>query len=159
MTKQCSSRKSWQEKLNDSKGLPKVIKINTKMARRWGSGTMAIPAPKNVDEIMQGIPAGKVITVNRIREKIAKKHKSTICCPLTAGIFTWIAANAAEEAKAEGKKHTTPYWRTLKSGGVLNDRYPGGREAQKRLLEKEGHEVIQKGKQYLVREFEKRLVT
>ena len=40
----------------------------------------------------------------------------------------------------------TPYWRTLKANGELNAKYPGGVEAQKEMLEKEGHTVIQKGR-------------
>ena len=46
-------RKSWQEKLADSKGLPKIIKIEGKMSKRWGTGTCVIPAPMEVDEIMR----------------------------------------------------------------------------------------------------------
>jgi rSAM/selenodomain-associated transferase 1 len=45
-------KKSWQEKLADSKGLPKVGEITGKMTRRWGTGTMVIPAPKEVDALM-----------------------------------------------------------------------------------------------------------
>ena len=67
------------------------------------------------------------------------------------------AANAAEEASREGKPLDIPYWRTLKSGGFLNPKYPGGQEAHKKLLEKEGYKVIQKGKNYLVQGFQKYL--
>ena len=49
-------RKSWQEKLADSKDLPKVVEINDKMSKRWGTGTVAIPAPKEVAEIMGKSP-------------------------------------------------------------------------------------------------------
>lgn len=51
-----------------------------------------------------------------------------------------------------------PYWRTLKSGGFLNTKYPGGQETHKSLLEKEGHKVIQKGKNFQVQDFQKHLV-
>jgi len=46
----------------------------------------------------------------------------------------------------------------LKTGGVINEKYPGGVEAQKKLLEKEGHRVVQKGKKYAVVNYEKSLV-
>lgn len=151
-------KKSWQEKLTDSKGLPKVEKITEKMSKRWGTGTVVIPAPKEVDEMMKRVPKGKLITINEIRNALAKKHGASIGCPITTGIFAHIAAHAAEEAKAEGKKDITPYWRTLKTGGIINEKYPGGIEAQKKLLEKEGHEVIQKGKKYMVADFEKHLL-
>jgi len=158
MSNKVKTPKSWQEKLADSKGLPKVEKITEKMSKRWGTGTVVIPAPKEVDEIMKKVPKGKLITINEIRAILAKKHGATIGCPMTTGIFAWIAANAAAEAAEEGKKNITPYWRTLKTGGVINEKYPGGVEAQKKLLEKEGHKVIQKGKKYVVVDFEKSLV-
>ncbi len=152
-------RKSWQEKLADSKGLPKVVEINDKMSKRWGTGTVCIPAPIEVDEIMRKVPRGKLITVNQIRETVARKHGATIGCPLTTGIFLNIAARAAEEAAAEGKKDITPYWRTLKSGGVLNEKYPGGVESQAAYLIEEGHAVeTGKGKKLKVKGFEKSLV-
>jgi alkylated DNA nucleotide flippase Atl1 len=152
------TRKSWQEKLADSKGLPKVEKITDKMSKRWGTGTVVIPAPKEIDAIMRKVPEGKLTTINEIREKLAKKHGATIGCPMTTGIFAWIAAHAAEEAAVEGKKNITPYWRTLKTGGVINEKYPGGVDAQEKLLEKEGHKIIKKGKKYVVVDFEKYLV-
>ena len=153
------TRKSWQEKLADSKGLPKVEKITDKMGQRWGTGTVVIPAPKEVDEIMKKVPEGKLITVSEIRKLLAKKHGATIGCPLTTGIFAWVAANAAEEAAAEGEKNTTPYWRTLKSGGELNEKYPGGIEAQAARLREEGHTIeLGKGKKPpRVKDFEKHL--
>jgi len=148
-------KKTAIEKLHESHGLPKVEKITGKMSRRWGTGTVAIPAPIEVDEIMKKVPKGKLITINEIRQIIAKKHKATIGCPITCGIFAWISAHAAEEEKAKGKKDITPWWRTLKSDGTLNEKYPGGQENQKKLLEKEGHKIIRKGKKYIVIDYEK----
>ena len=77
---------------------------------------------------------------------------------LRTDIFAWIAANAAEEQRMKGIKEITPYWRTLKAGGVINPKYPGGVERQKELLESEGHRVIRKGKKYIVADYEKALV-
>jgi alkylated DNA nucleotide flippase Atl1 len=153
-----TKKTTWVEKLNDSKGLPKVEKITDKMSKKWGTGTVVIPAPIEVDEIMRKVPTGKLTTINDIRATLAKKHKATIGCPMTTGIFAWIAANAAEEQKQSGEKGITPYWRTLKTGGVLNEKYPGGVEGQKLLLEREGHKVIKKVKKYAVLNYEKSLI-
>jgi len=60
---------------------------------------------------------------------------------MTTGIFAWVAAHAAAEAAAQGKQDITPYWRTLKSGGQLNEKYPGGLEAQAARLREEGHPI------------------
>jgi alkylated DNA nucleotide flippase Atl1 len=150
-------KKSWSEKLQDSKGLPKVEKITDKMSKRWGTGTVVIPAPMEVNEIMRRVPEGRLVTINDIRAFLAKKHGATIGCPITTGIFAWIAANTAEEEREKGEKSITPYWRVLKTGGVINEKYSGGVEAQKKLLEKEGHKVVQKGKKYVVVDYEKSL--
>jgi alkylated DNA nucleotide flippase Atl1 len=109
-----------------------------------------------VYELMGKIPEGKLITINDIRSALAKRHGATIGCPICTGIFARVAAGAAEEEQKQGKK-TIPYWRTLKAGGVINEKYPGGVEGQKRLLEKEGHTIIQKGKKYVVTNYERSL--
>ena len=151
------TKKSWREKLADSKGLPKVGQITGKMTQRWGTGTMVIPAPKEVDALMKKVPNGKLVTINELRASLAQQHKVSIACPITTGIFAWIAAHAAEEAAAAGKSNVTPYWRTLKSGGQLNEKYPGGIPRLKKRLEAEGHKVFKKGKRYFVADFEKAL--
>src|SRR6478672_7427431 len=51
-------RKSWTEKLADHKGLPKVSRIEGKLSKRWGEGTVVIPAPREVDEMMRQVPRG-----------------------------------------------------------------------------------------------------
>ena len=151
-------KKTWQEKLNDSKDLPKVIKLTAHQIKNLGKGTMAIPSPLEVNAIMKKVPTGKIITINKIREKVAKKHKATIGCPITTGIFSWIAAHAAEESKDQGKKNITPYWRTLKEGGVINEKYPGGIEQQAILLKSEGHHISQKGKNWIVDDWQQTLM-
>jgi alkylated DNA nucleotide flippase Atl1 len=150
-------KKTWCEKLQDTKGLPKVEKITGKMSKRWGTGTVVVPAPMEVNEIMRKVPKGKLTTINDIRVVLAKKHGATIGCPITTGIFAWIAANAAEEKREKGEKDITPYWRTLKTDGVINEKYPGGVEAQKKHLEKEGHKIVQKGKKCVVVDYDKSL--
>jgi hypothetical protein len=151
--------KNWRDKLNHPKqDLPRVERIEGTLRDKWGKGTCVIPAPIEVDQIMRRVPRGKLITINEIRQKLAKKHKATIGCPITTGIFAWIAANAAEEAVADGVKQITPYWRTLKTGGELNPKYPGGASGLKKKLQAEGHKIVRKGKRYLVADYEKKLV-
>ena len=147
-------RKSWREKLADDKGLPKTGRVEGRMTQRWGTGTMVIPAPREVDALMKTVPTGRLTTINELRSALARKHGVDIACPITTGIFAWIAAHAAEEDAADGRKRITPYWRTLKSGGELNEKYPGGAAALKKLLRAEGHKFVRKGKRHLVANFE-----
>ncbi|MFC1917996.1 hypothetical protein ACFLXH_05010 [Chloroflexota bacterium] len=68
------AHKTWREKLHESKDLPRVVEVNENMSKKWGTGTFVIPAPVEVDSIMRQVPAGKLITINQIREALAKKH-------------------------------------------------------------------------------------
>jgi hypothetical protein len=151
-------RKSFREKLMDSKNLPMVEPVPEKMVKNCGVGTLVIPAPIEVDEMMRKVPVGKLVTVNQIREALARKHGATVACPMCTGIFASIAAKAAEEDREAGRKDITPYWRTLKEGGVINEKYPGGLDGQKEKLEAEGHIVIPKGKKLVVWDFGKKLM-
>jgi len=153
-----AGKKTWGDKLADSKVLPKVAKIDGKCSKRWGEGTFVIPAPMEVDAAMKKIGAGKLTTIDALRKALAKKHKATIACPITTGIFAWIAAHAADDAEADGRKRITPYWRTLKTGGELNPKYPGGLANLRRRLIAEGHKISQRGKRYFVADYEQKLI-
>jgi hypothetical protein len=138
------TKKTWREKLADAKDLPKTI---------------LVPAPMQVDEAMRRVPMGKLATINELRAYLARKHGTDTACQMTTGIFAWIAAHAAEEARAAGERDVTPYWRTLKSGGELNPKYPGGIPALKKLLAAEGHRVVHKGKKQVVADYEAKLTS
>jgi hypothetical protein len=164
--KMSSRRKSWQEKLRDKKGLPKILKLEErfpcynavhKMGAEVGDKVVLVN-PSEIVEEMKKVHKGRLITIVEICKKIAKKHKVKACCSLTTGIFIMTAANAAEEAAKEGKGLNIPYWRTLKTGGFLNEKYPGGTEAHKKSLEKEGFKIIQKGRKFVVDTYEKYLI-
>lgn len=148
------ARRSWREKLADSKGLPKQIVLTGKAAAKWGQGVMVVPAPKDVDALMRQVPARRLVTGAELREALASNAQVDSACPITTGIFSWIAAHAAQEAEDEGAKKITPWWRTLKSGGELNPKFPGGPALQKQRLEAEGHRIVAKGKRLFVQDYE-----
>lgn len=151
------ARKTWNEKLKGGKNLPAIVAIDEKMAKRFGPGTMVVPSPMEVDEIMRHVEEGRLITTEVIRAKLARKHGTVTACPLCTGIFINIAAHAAEENKTAGNRGITPYWRTLKSSGQLNEKYPDGIDHQKMLLEMEGHKIKQQGNKYFVEDYEQHL--
>jgi alkylated DNA nucleotide flippase Atl1 len=159
-------KKTWQEKLKDKPSFPKVLRLEKgfpcynavhKMGAEAGDNVVLVN-PSEVVEIMKQVPKGKLITIVEICKKIAKQHGVPACCTLTTGIFIMTAANAAEEASKEGKSLDIPYWRTLKTDGFLNGKYPGGQEAHKRLLERENFRIIARGKKYQVDDYKKYLM-
>lgn len=92
------ARKTFNEKLNYSKDMPKIIKVtDEKSIKRYGGEDMLIAPPLEYNEIMAKIPKGKLITAGQIREFLAKKHGAEFTCPLTSGIFISLAAHASEE--------------------------------------------------------------
>ena len=114
--------------------------------------------PLEVNSLMKKVSKGKLTTINQLRGILAKKYKTTTACPIVTGIFVIIAARAAEEELKEGKKRVTPYWRTIKSNGIINEKYPGGIAAQKKILKQEGHIILSRGKNYIVENYQNKLL-
>lgn len=151
------ANKDFNAMLKDSKDMPKIqILTDEKSIKKYGGDRMYFAPPIAYDEVMRTVPFGKLLTVGLIREYFAKQNGADFTEPITAGIFVSIAAWASEQ-RTENK---TPYWRTLKANGELNPKYPGGVAAQKEMLEKEGHTVVQKGRtniRYYVQNYEQAL--
>lgn len=147
--------KDFNAMLHDSKDMPKFQTItDEKSIQRYGGDRMYFAPPVDYDAVMKKIPYGKVITVGKIREYFAEKSGADFTEPITAGIFVSIAAWASYQRDGEDE---TPYWRTLKTNGELNAKYPGGIEAQKAKLESEGHVIVQRGRKnirYYVKDYE-----
>ena len=147
-------KKDFNAMLHDSKDMPKFQTItDQKSIEKYGGDRMYFAPPTDYDRVMKAVPSGKVITVGQIREYFAKRNGADFTEPITAGIFVSIAAWAS----AQRTEDETPYWRTLKANGELNEKYPGGVEAQKEKLEAEGHTVIPKGRKnikYYVKDYE-----
>lgn len=149
------NKKDFNKMLNDNKDMPKIKVINDeKTIKKYGGTRMLLAPPLYYEKLMRKVPKGKLITAGQIRKYLAKENNADFTCPLTAGIFINIVAWASYQRKED----ITPYWRTLKTNGELNNKYPEGIELQKRLLEEEGHTIIQKGSKYYVKDFESKLI-
>ena len=149
--------KDFNAMLLDSKDMPKIrILTDPASIEKYGGSRMYFAPPVDYDAVMKKIPFGKLITVGKIRETFARKSGANFTDPITAGIFVSIAAWASFQRDGD----ETPYWRTLKANGELNEKYPGGALAQKEKLEAEGHTVIPRGRtniRYYVKDYEKSL--
>ena len=150
-------KKDFNARLHDSKDMPKIqIITDEKSIQKYGGNRMYFAPPADYDKMMRLVPFGKLLTVGAIREYFAKQSGADFTEPITAGIFVSIAAWASEQRDGD----ETPYWRTLKAGGELNPKYPGGAEAQKKRLEQEGHTIVQRGRKnvrYYVKDYEQAL--
>ena len=136
-------KKDFNAMLHKDAGMPKMQIITDEASiQKYGGNRMYFAPPLAYDRIMKTIPYGKVVTVGEIRAYLARTNGADFTDPITAGIFVSIAAWASFQRTGD----ETPYWRTLKAGGELNPKYPGGVEAQKAKLEAEGHTIVQKGR-------------
>ena len=146
--------KDFNAMLRDSKDMPKIqIITDRKSIEKYGGNKMYFAPPLAYDRVMKRVPYGRVTTVGEIREYFAKQSGADFTEPITAGVFVSIAAWASHQRSGD----ETPYWRTLKANGELNEKYPGGIESQKEKLEAEGHTIISKGRKnirYYVKDYE-----
>ena len=146
--------KDFNAMLRDSKDMPKIqIITDRKSIEKYGGNKMYFAPPLAYDRVMKRVPYGRVTTVGERREYFAKQSGADFTEPITAGIFVSIAAWASHQRSGD----ETPYWRTLKANGELNEKYPGGIESQKEKLEAEGHTIISKGRKnirYYVKDYE-----
>ena len=156
VSKKKKKSSSWMEKLDRDEGFPKVVPIGPSMTSQWGEGTMVIPAPREVNAIMKRVPAGKLITINEIRSVLARRHGATMGCPMTTGIFAWIAANAAEEDAGTRKASTMhALLADAQDGGIPQREVPRrrpGPEGQARGRRPSGRGAA--GKRYVVEDYE-----
>ena len=147
-------KKDFNAMLHDNNDMPKFQIITDEASiKKYGGNRMYFAPPIDYDMVMKQVPYGKVITVGEIREYFAEQSGADFTEPITAGIFVSIAAWASYQRNED----ETPYWRTLKANGELNEKYPGGVSAQKERLEAEGHTIIQKGRKnirYYVKDYE-----
>ena len=150
-------KKDFNAMLRDDKNMPKVqIVTDPGTIKKYGGDRMYFAPPMAYDAVMRRVPEGRVLTVGAIREHFARENGADFTDPITAGIFVSIAAWASFQRDGD----ETPYWRTLKANGELNEKYPGGALAQKEKLEAEGHTVIPRGRtniRYYVKDYEKSL--
>lgn len=141
------TQKSWQEKLAAAKAKPDLPK---KFFCKQSRQNFVVPSVGEVEAIIAKVRRGRVVTIAEICGRLKQAHRVDVACPIATGIFTWIIAHAAQEALDRGAKRGVPWWRVLKTGGVLNLKYPGAGKLQKTLLQKEGHRVVRKGKNFSV---------
>ena len=153
------ANKDFNAMLREARDMPRIqIVTDEKTIEKYGGNRMFFAPPAQYDAIMKRVPFGKLLTVAQIRDYLARQNGADFTEPLTAGIFVSIAAWASFQREQD----ETPYWRTLKAGGELNPKYPGGVAAQREKLEAEGHSIAEKGrtnKRYFVRDYQRALLS
>jgi alkylated DNA nucleotide flippase Atl1 len=150
--------KSWCEELfNEEADLPRVEQIPEELEAMWGKGTVVIPGPWEIEELVALIPEGKVVTVEELQTILARRHGTDTACPRSISAFTRLTSEAMEELASEGNSTIAPHWRVLRKHGELDSQFPGGIENQKTLLENEGHKIVPLNGHFYVEGYKKAL--
>jgi len=97
------------------------------MQKHYGNGQMLHPNIEMVKELVEQIPKGKVITIDRLAKKLAKIYKADVTCPMRTGNHLKRLSKIASQI---------PFWRVIKTDGTMVklDNY----EHWATILEKEG---------------------
>lgn len=130
---------TWMDKVLSSK--PHEVKVNEKGFADIPPGSMMLIAtPKIVDEYVRQIPKGKSVTLQTMRKDLASEFNAEYTCPVTAGIFMRIVAEAAHEQLEKGTplKNITPFWRVIDENSVIGKKVSFGPEFIRKQREKEG---------------------
>ncbi|HEY0742498.1 MAG TPA: hypothetical protein VGD40_13580 [Chryseosolibacter sp.] len=131
--------KTWSDKINSDK--PHEVKKNEKgFADITPGSSMLIATPKIVDDYVRQIPKGKEVTLQTMRKDLATEYNADYTCPVTAGIFLRIVAEAAHEQYSKGKplSKITPFWRVIDENSTIGKKVSFGSDFIKQQRVKEG---------------------
>jgi hypothetical protein len=142
-------RKTWIEKRDTAKP-PQIKKVDKQFADILKGETMLIANPRMVDAYIRHIPRGSSCTLQKMREDLAAENNADKTCPVTAGIFLRIVAEAAYEEYNTGKplKGITPFWRILSTDAPTAKKLSFGTALLERERNKEGLDHKTKKKKY-----------
>ena len=131
-------KKTWLDKLNETKE-PKIKRIDIDFADIPAGSNMLIATPKIIDKYIQEIGVGKRIDTKTLRKDLALAHNADYTCPVTAGIFLRIVAEANYEKLQQGKtvEEITPFWRVIEPNSVLAKKLTFGQDFLLQQIEKE----------------------
>ena len=131
--------RTWTEKLDNGRK-PKIVRIAKAFAGIPAGSNMVVSTPREVDSLLKKIPAGRFLTQNELRRKLAGRHGADAACPISTGIFLRIASEAAWEQMKAGKDSSavTPFWRAVAPGSPLARKLSCGEAFVKRMQREEG---------------------
>lgn len=101
------------------------------------SGKMLLPCPATIAAVLQQMPTNSLITVERLRQKLATQFNVDATCPFNTKLS--LKALAGDSSKK------VAYWRVLKKNGALIPYFPGGVAGHAAHLEREGFTVDRSG--------------
>ncbi|WP_202903829.1 hypothetical protein [Neotamlana nanhaiensis] len=114
------AKKTWIEK-RDAKKEYVVKTIDKKFADIPEGNRMLIATPQIIDDYVSNIPFGETCELITMRTDLAATYNADKTCPVTAGIFLRIVAEAAYEELEQNTpiEQITPFWRIVNPNSKL----------------------------------------
>ena len=112
------------------------------------AGKMVKPSVATVKEAIKKIRKGKLVTVDQVREKLARDFGVQTACPAST-------TKALQLLSKESRP--VCYWHVVKKDGELISKYPNGVDGHASLLKKEGFKIDNSKKTPLVVGYESKL--
>jgi len=76
------TRKTWRQKLEEGHSEHgEVVDVPPKMQNRFGTGTMLIPKPLDVDALIRKVPKGKTCHCDSSSGEISERCARPLCLP------------------------------------------------------------------------------
>jgi len=127
----------------------KIESIPKTMEKFFGcSGKMVKPSLDSVKKIVKKVRKGKLVTLEQIREKLARDFKVQTACP---------ASTTKALQLLSKEERPVSYWRVVKKNGALLAKFPSGVKGHASLLQKEGLEIDFSKKNPVVVDYEAKL--
>jgi hypothetical protein len=132
-------RKTWLEKLDNGRE-PKVVRLKKSFSGVPAGSDILVSTPREVEQFIRRIPAGRFVDPKELREKMAAKYSVAAACPVSTGIFLRIVGEAAWEEIQQGKDASavTPFWRVVAPGSSLEQKLSCGPAFVRRMQRREG---------------------
>lgn len=141
-----ATRKKSPVEKRDSAPPAHIEVITVEKCPAFPVGRMLVSTPLDIERVIRRVPAGSILRLDDLRAFLAAESGADYTCPLTAGIFLRVIAEAAEQENALGETNEVPYWRVVRMDGRLIEKLPGGEAAQASRLAEEGVPLTRKGK-------------
>jgi len=132
------ARKTWRDKF-ESAAEPRIEPVDKPFAGMPAGGTMLISSPREVRDVMTGLPPGHAGRIADLRRELARRHGTDGVCPTSTSIFARIVAEIALEEIAAGvpPEAVAPFWRTIDPADTLAVKLPRGPEFIREMRRRE----------------------
>ncbi|MEN7343230.1 MAG: hypothetical protein AAAFM81_09820 [Pseudomonadota bacterium] len=94
---------------------PKKVILESDFAGIKAGQRMFVGTPQIVAKYIDSIPTGTSVSIPKLRNRIARRHRCDAMCPVSTAIFLRIVADWAIESIGAGipLSEVTPFWRVI----------------------------------------------